>query len=31
LDGSDEDIVDTSTVQVDALVHLLQEALELSS
>jgi len=31
LDGSDEDIVDTSTVQVDALVHLLQEALELDS
>ena len=31
LDGSDADIVDTSTVQVDALVHLLQEALELDA
>lgn len=28
LDGSDADILDTTTVQVDALVHLLQEALE---
>lgn len=28
LDGSDTDVVDTATVQVDALVHLLQEALE---
>ncbi|MPV49391.1 ATP-dependent helicase [Pseudactinotalea sp. HY160] len=28
LDGSDEEIVSTTTVQVDALVHLLMEALE---
>ncbi len=28
LDGSDIDVVDTTTVQLDALVHLLQEALE---